>query len=142
METFANHCGRIYTPCNLTGASGITLASRVLNVPWANNLKQRFGMALDEDFTQQDGTIMTIRSEMTGFTIPGLAGRLSDGVNSLLCAAFLPHVAHRCWAFVKNDSIKWLDDGSIKLCNLEGADKLDPGNYKPGEGTSINGLSS
>jgi hypothetical protein len=34
----------------------------------------------------------------------------------------------------KQESIKWLPDGSIKLCNLEGADKLDPGNYKPGEG--------
>lgn len=118
----------------MTGVSGITLAGRLLNVPWASKLKQRFEKALDEDFTQRDGTIMTIRSEMTGFTIPGLAGRLSDGINSLLCAAFLPHVAHRCWAFVKNESIKWLPDGSIKLENLEGADMMDPGNYKPGEG--------
>ncbi len=66
--------------------------------------------------------------------IPGLAGRLSDGINALLCAAYLPHVAHRSWAFVKNESIQWQKDGSIKLCNLEGADKLDPGNYKPSEG--------
>lgn len=27
-----------------------------------------------------------------------------------------------------------MPDGTIKLENLEGADKLDPGNYKPGEG--------
>jgi hypothetical protein len=63
-----------------------------------------------------------------------LAGRLSDGINSLLCAAFLPNVAHRNWAFVKKEAIKWKDDGSIELANLEGADKLDPGNYRPGEG--------
>lgn len=67
-------------------------------------------------------------------SIPGLAGRLSDGINSLLCAAFLPNVAHRNWAFVKKEAIKWKDDGGIELANLEGADKLDPGNYKPGEG--------
>ena len=119
---------------SLTGVSGITLAQRLLNVPWADKLRDRFEKALDEDFTQQDGTIMSIRSEMTGFTIPSLAGRLSDGINSLLCAAFLPHVAHRCWAIAKKESIKWLPDGSIKLEGLEGADKLDPGNYKPGEG--------
>ena len=66
--------------------------------------------------------------------IPGLAGRLSDAINSLLCAAFLPNVAHRCWAFVKKESIRWKDDGSIELANLEGADKMDVGNYKPGLG--------
>lgn len=66
--------------------------------------------------------------------IPGLAGRLCDGINSLLCAAFLPHVAHRNWAFVKQESVKWQDDGSIKLADLEGADQIDPGNYKPSEG--------
>ncbi|KAK5164291.1 uncharacterized protein LTR77_009986 [Saxophila tyrrhenica] len=124
----------IYTMCNLTGASGITLASRLLNVPWADKIKSRFEKALDEDFTQQDGTVMTIRSELTGFTIPGLAGRLSDGINALLCAAFLPHIAHRCWSFVLRESINQHSDGSITLENLEGADKLDPGNYRPGVG--------
>lgn len=79
---------------------------------------------------------MTIRSELTGFTIPGLAGRLCDGVNALLCAAFLPNVAHRCWAFVRKEAIKKKEDGSIELCNLIGADSLDPGNYKPGEGAT------
>lgn len=54
---------------SLTGISGITLAGRLLNVPWAEKLKTRFEKALAEEFTQQDGTIMTIRSELTGFTV-------------------------------------------------------------------------
>ena len=54
---------------SLTGISGITLAGRLLNVAWADKLKQRFEKALDEEFTQQDGTIMSIRSELTGYTV-------------------------------------------------------------------------
>jgi Linalool dehydratase/isomerase len=66
--------------------------------------------------------------------IPGLAGALSDGVNAILCAAYLPHIAHRNWAFARNETIKQKEDGKIDLVNLVGVDKLDPGNYKPGEG--------
>jgi hypothetical protein len=64
----ALQCGSLWR-CSLTGVSGITLTSRLLNKPWKENLKDRFEKALDEDFTQQDGTIMSIRSEMTGFTV-------------------------------------------------------------------------
>lgn len=35
---------------------------------------------------------------------------------------------------MKNEAIKWKDDGGIELCNLIGADNIDPGNYKPGLG--------
>lgn len=62
----------IYTMCNLTGISGILLAGRLLNVGWAEKLKRRFENALDEEFTQQDGSILTIRSELTGFTVSQL----------------------------------------------------------------------
>lgn len=59
---------------------------------------------------------------------------MSDGINSILCAAFLPHIAHRNWAFTRNESIKWNKEGKIELQNLVGADKIDAGNYKSGEG--------
>ena len=54
---------------SLTGISGALLAGRLLNVSWAEKLRQRFEKALAEEFTQRDGTIMTIRSELTGFTV-------------------------------------------------------------------------
>lgn len=71
----------------------------------------------------------------TGFTIPGLAGALSDGINSILCAAYLPHIAHRNWAFTKKENIRYNQKGRLECINLIGADKIDPGNYKPGEGS-------
>jgi hypothetical protein len=55
-------------------------------------------------------------------------------VNSVLCASVLPHIAHRNWAFAKEETMKWKEDGTLDLLDLVGADKLDPGNYKAGLG--------
>jgi hypothetical protein len=57
---------------SITGASGITLAARLLNVSWGEKIKKRFEKALAEEFTQQDGTIMAIRSELTGYTVSNM----------------------------------------------------------------------
>ncbi|KAJ9612110.1 hypothetical protein H2200_003707 [Cladophialophora chaetospira] len=125
----------LYTPCNLVGIGGILLTDRLLGNTYGENLRERFEHALETEFTNADGSILPIRSELTGFTIPGLAGALSDGVNSLLCASYLPHIAHRNWAFTKKETLRYNEStGRLELHNLLGADKLDAGNYKPGEG--------
>ncbi|KIV91584.1 hypothetical protein PV10_06104 [Exophiala mesophila] len=124
----------LYTPCNLVGVSGITITDRILGTNYGDQLREKFKHALETEFTDPDGSILPIRSELTGFTIPGLAGALSDTVNSLLCAAYLPAIAHRNWAFTKKETCQYDANGRLHLVNLLGADKLDPGNYKAGEG--------
>ena len=47
----------------------MVLAERLLDVDYASSLKERFENALEEEFTTQDGTILPIRSELTGFTV-------------------------------------------------------------------------
>jgi hypothetical protein len=125
----------IYTLCNLVGISGIVATDRLLGTQYGNRLKKRFESALEKEFSFPDGSIVPICSELTGFTIPGLAGALSDGINAILCAAYLPHIAHRNWAFTKKENITYDKNGRLNCINLTGADKLDPGNYKPGEGS-------
>ncbi|KIX10525.1 uncharacterized protein Z518_01608 [Rhinocladiella mackenziei CBS 650.93] len=124
----------LYTPCNLVGIGGILLTDRLLGNNYGEQLRERFEHALETEFTDPDGSILPIRSELTGFTIPGLAGALSDGVNSILCAAYLPAIAHRNWAFTKKETLHYNEKGQLEVRNLMGADKLDPGNYKAGEG--------
>ncbi|KAI1612524.1 hypothetical protein EDD36DRAFT_487577 [Exophiala viscosa] len=124
----------LYTPCNLVGIGGIVLTDRILGNDYGAKLRERFEHALETEFTDPDGSILPIRSELTGFTIPGLAGALSDTVNALLCAAYLPHIAHRNWAFTKRETLHFNEKGQLQVRNLMGADKLDPGNYKSGEG--------
>lgn len=60
---------------------------------------------------------------------------MSDSQNSILCAAYLPHIAHRNWAFIKHETIGYTQEGKLELRNLVGADNLDPGNYKGGQGS-------
>lgn len=62
----------IYTLCNLVGISGAVLADRLLGTDRATRLKSRFEAALEEEFSTQDGSILPIRSELTGFTVCGL----------------------------------------------------------------------
>jgi hypothetical protein len=60
----------------------MVFAERLLGVDYASRLKKRFETALEEEFTTQDGTILPIRSELTGFTVSqqsscGVYGRLT-----------------------------------------------------------------
>lgn len=52
----------------------------------------------------------------------------------MLLTACLPHIAHRNWAIVKKEFVTYDDKGRMYIKDLQGADKLDPGNYKAGEG--------
>ena len=47
----------------------MVLAEKLLGLDYATKLKSRFEAALEEEFTNQDGTILPIRSELTGFTV-------------------------------------------------------------------------
>ena len=124
----------IYTLCNLIGISGIVASDKVLGNDYGDRLKDRFNSALATEFSNADGTILPIRSELTGFTIPGLAGAISDVAPSVHCGPYLPHVAHRHWALMKRENLRWTADGQLELTNLVGADNIDPGNYKSGRG--------
>lgn len=130
----------IYTLCNLVGISGIVAGDKVLGTDYGNKLRKRFDSALAREFSNADGTILPIRSELTGFTIPGLAGAISDVAPAVFCGPYLPHVAHRHWALMKRENLQWTKDGKLELTNLIGADNIDPGNYKSGRGFVRNAM--
>lgn len=56
----------IYTLCNLVGISGLVASDKVLGNNYGDRLKERFGSALASEFSNADGTILPIRSELTG----------------------------------------------------------------------------
>tara|TARA_R110002003_G_scaffold55_8_gene5016 strand:- start:3006 stop:4280 length:1275 start_codon:yes stop_codon:yes gene_type:complete len=121
----------IYTPCNLYGITGQALYDRVFGTTHTKKLLPIFEESLDANFTEQDGSIIPIRSELTGFTIPGLCGALTDLVNALLCRGHLDHVARRMWAIFRHECVRFNEKGEVELEGLVGADKMDPGSYKP-----------
>ncbi len=119
----------IYTPCNLYGIAGQALYDRVFNQNHSKDLLPAFEESLNANFTQEDGSIIPIRSELTGFTIPGLCGALSDLVNALLCRGCLDHIARRMWAIFRHECVRFNEKGDVELVGLVGADKIDAGNY-------------
>ncbi|KAG9775435.1 hypothetical protein KCU88_g5095, partial [Aureobasidium melanogenum] len=123
-----------YSLCNLTGMAGLVISDRVLGRNLGDKLRNRFEKSLEEEFTETDGRILPIRSEFTGLTLPGLCGTLTDCINAMLLTAYLPHLAHRNWAMIRKEFLYYDDNGQLNVRGLKGADKMDPGNYKAGEG--------
>jgi hypothetical protein len=126
---------RELTSISLVAIGGVVVTDRALKRDHGAVLAALFEKNLEEEFTESDGSILPIRSELTGFTIPGLCGKLTDCINSTLAAAYLPHIAHRNWAMARKEAVEYDSAGKIKLTGLTGADKMDPGNYKAGLGS-------
>ncbi|KAK2761448.1 linalool dehydratase-isomerase precursor [Colletotrichum kahawae] len=123
-----------YSLCNLTGMAGLVISDRLLGRDLGVKLRNRFERSLEEEFTECDGRILPIRSEFTGLTLPGLCGTLTDCINAMLLTAYLPHLAHRNWAMIRKEFLKYDKNGQLEVRNLKGADKMDPGNYRASEG--------
>ncbi|RSL67349.1 hypothetical protein CEP53_003024 [Fusarium sp. AF-6] len=123
-----------YSLCNLTGMAGLVISDRILGRDLGARLRNRFERSLEEEFTECDGRILPIRSEFTGLTLPGLCGTLTDCINAMLLTAYLPHLAHRNWAMIRKEFIKYDEKNQLVVRDLKGADKMDPGNYRAGEG--------
>ncbi|KAL8678760.1 MAG: hypothetical protein Q9186_004911 [Xanthomendoza sp. 1 TL-2023] len=123
-----------YSLCNLIGMAGLIISSRLLGNDYAEKIKPRFERALEDEMTEPDGRILPIRSELTGLTIPGLSGTLSDCINAMNLTAYLPHIGSRVWAIIRNEHIRYTAAGKLDVQDLRGADKMDPGNYKGGIG--------
>ncbi|KAF1357217.1 hypothetical protein EJ07DRAFT_167723 [Lizonia empirigonia] len=113
----------IYALCNLVGISGIVAGDKVLGTDYGDKLKSRFDAALASEYSNADGTILPIRSEITGFAIPGLAGAISDVAPA-------------------KENLRWSEDGRLELIKLVGADKINSGNYKSGQGFVRNSMAS
>lgn len=123
-----------YSLCNLIGMAGLIVSSRVLGNDYAEKIKPRFERALEDEMTEPDGRILPLRSELTGLTIPGLSGTLTDCINAMNLTAYLPHIGSRVWAIIRNEHIYHDANGRMDVKGLTGADKMDPGNYKGGVG--------
>ena len=54
---------------SLVGVSGITITDRILGTNYGDQLREKFKHALETEFTDPDGSILPIRSELTGFTV-------------------------------------------------------------------------
>jgi hypothetical protein len=62
---------------------GIIATDRLLGNDYGKVLKNRFEHSLETEFTNPDGTILPIRSELTGFTVCFASFSLSTSKTSV-----------------------------------------------------------
>lgn len=54
---------------SLLGYASLVISDRILGLDYVERIRPRFEKALEEEFTDRDGTMVPIRSELTGMTV-------------------------------------------------------------------------
>lgn len=124
----------IYVMCNLQGMTGAVIYDRIFGTKSTAQLLPGFTHSIDTNFTESSGSVLPIRSELTGFTIPGICGAAGDMAAVIMGTGPLPSLARRLWAILRKENVEWENnkDGSqrLNLIGLVGADGIDTGNYR------------
>ncbi|KAJ2893749.1 hypothetical protein MKZ38_008286 [Zalerion maritima] len=91
----------IYTPCNFQGATGSIIYDRCFGTRDVDIVMPILGESLNRNFTDPSGSVVPIRSELTGFTIPGLVGadKMDPGNYRSNDRAMYPHLAQAAGEF-------------------------------------------
>jgi hypothetical protein len=86
---------------------------------------------LQEEFTVESGSIIAIRSQITGLAVGGLP--LPEAALACLANTFSPELGKRHWAIARKDIQRSLgtDEGGKLRINLPGRG-MDSGNHGPG----------
>ncbi|KAF9768010.1 hypothetical protein IL306_014751, partial [Fusarium sp. DS 682] len=117
--------------CNLQGMTGAVVYDRVFGTKSTEALLPIFEESLNTNFTETSGSVLTIRSEMTGFTIPGLCGAAGDLAAIIMGSGPLKNFSRRLWAIIRNETVAFNNrTKEVSLTGLVGADKIDTGNYR------------
>ncbi|RKK72612.1 hypothetical protein BFJ69_g9928 [Fusarium oxysporum] len=124
----------IYVMCNLQGMTGAVLYDRVFGTKSTEVLLPIFEESLNTNFSETSGSVLTIRSELTGFTIPGLCGAAGDLAAIMMGCGPLRNFSRRLWAIIRNETVQFdTKTKEVSLTGLVGADKIDAGNYRSNE---------
>jgi hypothetical protein len=120
----------VYPICNHYGMTSLALYDRLFQTSYATFTLDRWLESLDREFTDASGSVIGLRSALTGIRFPFPAGEagFADFTN-----CFAPERARRMWAVARHDIEPLLakdDDGKARV-TLPG-NGFDLGNYRQG----------
>ncbi|HVO28032.1 MAG TPA: hypothetical protein VMW56_30880 [Candidatus Margulisiibacteriota bacterium] len=120
----------IYPICNHYGMTSLTLYDRLFGTSYASLTLNRWLDSLDREFTDDSGSVIGLRSALTGirFPFPAAEAGFADFTN-----CFAPERARRMWAVARHDIEPLLtkDEAGNARVTLPG-DGFDLGNYRRG----------
>jgi len=122
----------VYPICNHYGMTSLVLHDRLFGTSYSAHHMDRWLASLDQEFTDESGSVIGLRSSLTGLKFPFPAG---DGAFAVFMNAWNPERAQRMWAAARHDlAPAMLDEGNgVKRFELPG-NGFDFGNYKRGWG--------
>ena len=120
----------VYPICNHYGMTSLVLYDRLFGTAYAARMLDRWLENLDREFTDDSGSVIGLRSSLTGlrFPFPASEAGFADFTN-----CFAPARARRMWAIARHDLQPLLrkdTTGQLRI-SLPGQG-FDFGNYRPG----------
>jgi hypothetical protein len=120
----------VYPICNHYGMTSLAIYDRVFGTRFVPSVLDRWLHNLDTEFTDYSGSVIGLRSSITGIRFPFPAG---DAGFAGFENCFAPDRAHRMWATARQD-LKYIikaDETGAQRMALPGKG-FDFGNYKSG----------
>jgi hypothetical protein len=120
----------VYPICNHAGMTSLAAYDRVFGTHYVRTTLEPWLRSIDTEFTDYSGSIIGLRSELTGIRFPFPAGEAGF---ASYANCFAPERAQRMWAMARNE-IKYItkpDAGGANRITLDGRG-FDFGNYRPG----------
>jgi hypothetical protein len=124
----------IYPACNFRGLTSLRLYDTVFGTDHFDKLAGRFRASMEQEFIRADGSMVQLRSKLTGHEMPFPA---SDAVVIKMLNPLYPDLAENYWAICREEEI-YTEAGQMRARIPEKA--LDFGNYKPGNLFAYDGL--
>jgi hypothetical protein len=120
----------VYPICNHYGMTSLVLHDRLFGTSDAKQHLPRWLHSLDTEFTDESGSVIGLRSEITGLRFPFPAG---DSGFALFASCWAPERARRQWAVARHDLARAIvrDASGKPRLAFPGAG-FDFGNYRRG----------
>jgi hypothetical protein len=120
----------VYPICNHFGMTSLAVYDRIFGTRYIDAVLDNWLKSLDTEFTDYSGSVIGLRSELTGIRFPFPAGEAGfAGFEN----CFAPERAQRMWAIARSE-LKYIikhDSGGADRLVLTGRG-FDFGNYRPG----------
>ncbi|MET0362977.1 MAG: hypothetical protein ABW048_14650 [Sphingobium sp.] len=116
----------IYPACNIRGLTSIRIYDTVFGTNHFAELSDRFRHNMEQEFMRADGSMVQLRSKLTGHEMPFPA---PDTVVIRMLNPLYPDIAKAYWGICREEEVM-VDDGHLQVRIPEKG--FDFGNYKPG----------
>jgi hypothetical protein len=120
----------VYPICNHFGMASLAVYDRLFGTRYVKATLDRWLQSLDKEFTDLSGSVIGLRSALTGLRFPFPAGEAGFAIFE---NCFAPERAQRMWAIARHELkgiLKTGEDGE-RTIELPGRG-FDFGNYRPG----------